>query len=167
MSDHIAIETLLARMARHWPEAATPETDIIFAVIRLHELIRARSETALAPFGLTHAAFEVLVALRAQPHPRQMTPSDLCRSALLTTGGLANLLTDLAQRGLVTRRPNPKDGRSRIVALTPAGAALITRAMAQVMAADRALFDAFPEADRVALRDHLRDVMARIEAPPG
>ena len=82
MTDRIPIRVLLDRIKLHWPEAVAPETDIIFSVIRLYELIRMNTEEALISFDLTHSAFEVMVALRAQPKPRQLTPTELYKSVL-------------------------------------------------------------------------------------
>ncbi len=165
MADQVPIRSLLKRIKLNWPEAASPETDIIFSVIRLNELIRARTEEALASFDLTHAAFEVLVALRAQPKPRQLTPSDLCKSALLTTGGAANILVDLERRSLVTRAPNPSDGRSKIVQLTETGEHLIERAMKEVMEHDKLHFEEFRRPDEIEnIRGALFSAMSKIEA---
>ncbi|WP_170560390.1 MarR family winged helix-turn-helix transcriptional regulator [Ruegeria atlantica] len=164
MADQVPIRSLLERIKLNWPEAASPETDIIFSVIRLNELIRARTEEALASFDLTHAAFEVLVALRAQPKPRQLTPSDLCKSALLTTGGAANILVDLERRSLVTRAPNPSDGRSKIVQLTDTGEHLIERAMKEVMEHDKLHFENFRRPDGIeSIRCALFSAMSKIE----
>ena len=95
MTNRIPVRVLLERIRSNWPEAASPETDIVFSVIRFHELIKLRTEEALKRFGLTHAAFEILVALRAQPAPRQLTPTELYRSVLLSSGGTTKVLIEL------------------------------------------------------------------------
>lgn len=165
MADQVPIRSLLERIKLNWPEAASPETDIVFSVIRLNELIKARTEEALVKFDLTHAAFEVLVALRAQARPRQLTPTDLCKTALLTTGGAANIFVELERRGLVTRIPNPKDGRSKIVQMTTDGEELIERAMQAVMEYDKQHFQDFNERNELnELRDVFLSTMEKIES---
>lgn len=164
MSDKIPVRVLLERMHAHWPDAVSAETDIIFSVIRLHELIRLRAEAALKEFDLTHAAFEVLVALRAQPEPRQMTPTELYRSVLLSSGGTTKILIELERRGLIRRTPNPDDGRSKIVCLTSAGAALAEQAMQKVMQHDKVHFTQIDaESELAALRDTFTDLMDKVE----
>lgn len=164
MSDKIPVRVLLDRMQAHWPQAVSAETDIIFSVIRLHELIRLRAEAALKEFDLTHAAFEVLVALRAQPEPRQMTPTELYRSVLLSSGGTTKILIELERRGLIRRTPNPDDGRSKIVCLTQAGADMAERAMQKVMRHDKVHFARIDgETDLPALRDMFTDLMDKVE----
>ncbi|SLN52736.1 putative HTH-type transcriptional regulator/GBAA_1941/BAS1801 [Roseovarius albus] len=140
MSDKTPIHDLLGRIKEHWPTADTAETDIVFMILRLQDLIRINTESVLDDFDLSHASFEVLVALRARPEPRQLTPTELYRSALLSSGGTTKILIQLESRGLIERIANPSDGRSKIVRLTDAGAALVETAMTDVMACDRSFF---------------------------
>jgi MarR family transcriptional regulator, organic hydroperoxide resistance regulator len=58
----------------------------------------------------------------------------------------------LEQRGLAERRPHPTDRRSRLVALTPAGAALWAGLQKAVYQPPRQLLE-LNEADLVALRN--------------
>lgn len=167
MSDRIPVRALLERIRSHWPEAASTETDIVFSVIRFHELIRIRTEEALKDFGLTRAAFEVLVALRAQSAPRQLTPTELYRSVLLSSGGTTKILIELEGRSLVKRVPNPEDGRSKIVRLTPQGEKLAEEAMEIVMKHDREHFTQFDGKTEIEnLRDALYSVMKKVELNP-
>lgn len=141
MSGIHPVGDLLARMEKHWPEAALPEAQMVIALVRFGEIIRKRTDEVLERHGLTAAAFEVLVSLRALPEPRQMTPTALYRSTLLTSGGTTKVLIELERRGAVERLANPEDGRSRIVQLTAAGAELAERVTAEVNEIDRSHFD--------------------------
>jgi DNA-binding MarR family transcriptional regulator len=159
------IQTLLDRIKANWPDAASPETDIIFSVIRFHEMIRAHTEKALKPFDLTHSAFEVLVALRAQPLPRQLTPTELGQSTLLSSGGTANILNDLERRDLIQRVTNPDDGRSKIVQLTHVGERLSEQVMESVMKHDKLHFEGFSDEDAVIThRDAIVELLRVIES---
>lgn len=166
MTVRVPISVLLQRIRCNWPEAATPETDIVFSIMRFQELIRLRSEEVLAEFKLTHAAFEVLVALRAQPAPRQMTPTELYRSVLLSSGGTTKILIELERQGFVERIPNPEDGRSRIVLLTRMGEQTVEKAMQRVMQGDKAHFANFDDSKEIfKLRDVLTASMEKVEGP--
>ena len=163
MIDRTPVSELLDRIKLNWPEAVAVETDVVFATFRLHELVRMRTEKALAAFDLSHAAFEILVALRAQPEPRQVTPTELYRSALLSSGGTTKILIQLEERGLVERAPNPGDGRSKLVKLTASGAEVAEAAMADVMFQDTTLFSkAFEERDLTNLRGALLSALERL-----
>jgi DNA-binding MarR family transcriptional regulator len=166
MSDNLPVQVLLDRIKKNWGAAASPETDIVFAVVRFYELIRRRTDQALDEFELTPAAFEILVSLRAQPVPRQLTPTQLYRSVLLSSGGTTKVLNSLEDRGLIKRAPNPHDARSKIVKLTSAGARLAQKAMAAVMKQDKLHFAAFERENEISdLRDVTMQMIAKIENP--
>lgn len=70
---------------------------------------------------LSMREYDVLYTLAKQPGPLRI--GELGGSVLLSQPGLSRLVDRLVQRGLVARSPDPADGRSVRVALTPAGAA--------------------------------------------
>ena len=55
-------------------------------------------------------------------------PGDLARVEGITAPSTTRLVAELEQRGLVTRTPDPDDGRSHRVEVTEAGSAALTRA---------------------------------------
>jgi DNA-binding MarR family transcriptional regulator len=70
------------------------------------------------PFDLRKAEFSLLMILLAND---KVSPKPLARTLAVTAPQLTQLLDRLQQRGLLTREPNPQDGRSQLIALTPAG----------------------------------------------
>jgi len=134
------IAQVLAQLAENWPEAAGPETEVILGLTRLNDIVIESTNRVVAGFGLTPAGFEVLMTLRAQPAPRRMTPTELYRAILITSGGMTKVLGQLEEHGLIRRLDNAADARSRHVQLTTAGAAHIERVMQAVGDHDRALF---------------------------
>jgi DNA-binding MarR family transcriptional regulator len=58
---------------------------------------------------------------------------------MVTSGGLSLMLDRLERAGWVTRRPNPTDRRGQLVALTPAGLAVIDEAMTAHAQVERSL----------------------------
>lgn len=57
-----------------------------------------------------------------------LTPSELAARERIQRPTATRLLARLEAPGYVTRTPDPEDGRSSLVALTPAGAALLEEA---------------------------------------
>lgn len=161
MTETYPVQTLLDYMARNWPEASSPESEIVMSLVRFGDLIRQRTDRVLGQYSLTPAAFEVLVTLRSMPQPRELMPTELYRLTLLTSGGMTKVLGELERRGLVERVANPDDGRSRLVQMTGAGQALAEEVMAQVTAVDRSHFA--KGADLCGLRDTIRDMVAVAE----
>lgn len=101
---------------------------------RARDLLLADLEKVLADYALLSADLDVLVALRICPPPRQLTPTELYRSLLLSSGGLTKILYRLEAANLIARPPNPADGRSRLVRLTRQGKAQVEKVFNAVVA---------------------------------
>lgn len=172
MSARPSTRDLLDTLHRNWPEVASPESDTVLALFRLAALAHAGVDSLLAEHELTPAAFEVLVTLRSAPPPRRLTPTELYRANLLSSGGLTKILNALSGRGLVALATNKADGRSKTVSLTPRGKRLVEAVAQGVAARDRALFAEGADAAGVArLRNGLLAVLDALErsaaAPAG
>lgn len=61
------------------------------------------------------------------------TPLRLARAFQVPKTSMTNTLAGLDERGLIEMRPNPEDGRSKLVFLTEAGRAFRQRAMDSVL----------------------------------
>lgn len=109
----------------YWPETTTGFSLIAPAIYRLHEHLNQLADTLFTAYGLQSAEFEALCALRTSPPPHQMTPTELYRKLLVSSGGMTKIMLRLADKGLIERPANPQDARSRQVALTARGKALI------------------------------------------
>lgn len=83
-------------------------------------------DEALRPLGLTNQQFSLLMSLN-RPEPPSIAPVAKLLGMDRTT--LTAALKPLERRGLVTVSPGDKDRRSRLLAITPEGIALLARAM--------------------------------------
>ncbi len=143
------------RIVEQWA-AARPDLDTRpMAVIgRLHRLadeLRERLFTVYQRFDLSEGEFDLLATLRRSGEPYELTPGSLATSTMVTSGAISKRLDRLEARGLVGRRASERDGRSRAVALTEQGRALIDEAVTAHYANEAQLIESVPEADRVAL----------------
>ena len=91
---------------------------------RLNWRMRAERD----PNGPGPAVLAVLSRLyRAGTH----TPTELAEAERLQPQSLTRILASLTGRGLVTRTPDPEDGRRSRVSITPAGLAMLREYSAQ------------------------------------
>jgi len=165
MEQKYSIAHLLDQMHKNWPEVATLETEVIFGLFRLKDLVSDRADQTIAHHGLTEASFEVLTTLRSLAPPRQLSPSELSRLILISTGGMTKVLKQLELDGLVERVPHATDKRSKIVKLTKRGAVKIQKVMDAVVQGDRALFaSSMNKKDVGHLRDILLHALRKLEA---
>lgn len=112
-------------------------------------------DAALAPVGLGLNQYSILAKLdRLGPKPVQ----DLATVLVMDRSTLGHLLRPLERRGLVTLDAGEHDRRSRLVALTPAGEALVRKARHLWAKAERRFEHAFGSDAALDLRTILRHV---------
>ncbi len=93
---------------------------------RAARALARRFDEALRPVGLTNGQFSLLMALN-RPAPPPMGPVAQLLAMDRTT--LTAALKPLERRGLVRVAVDPKDRRSRLLALTDAGQAVLASAV--------------------------------------
>jgi len=101
----------------------------------IEQLSRSAFERVL-PDGLKISQFSVLNHFARLGGER--SPAALARAFQVTKGAMTNTLQRLEARGLVTVRPDPRDGRGKLVTITPEGRRVRDRCIAATvpMAAD-------------------------------
>jgi len=101
--------------------------------MRTQQILLARIEAVLRPFGLTFARYELLALLSfARSGALPMNKA----SALLQVHptSVTNAVDRLQDAGLVLRSPHPTDGRTTLIELTSGGRTLAKRATAALNA---------------------------------
>jgi DNA-binding MarR family transcriptional regulator len=125
----------VAMHCKYW--ACNYDGALMPIMIALHRVYAAKTASANAIFarhGLGPAEFDVLAALRRTAPPHELTPSDVQRSVIITSGGLTKILRQLEQRGLVSRSTDSSDRRSKPIRLNPAALTLIQQTMDELVA---------------------------------
>jgi DNA-binding MarR family transcriptional regulator len=163
MADHV--DRVLEQWAAERPDLDVSPMAVIGRLSRLTQLFGADLRRTFARHGLDPASFDVLATLRRAGPPHRLTPAELMRSAMVTSGAITQRLDRLASRGLVARTANEADGRSVHVALTGAGRELIDRALPDHVATEHRLLAALPPADRDALAAMLRRLLEAHSEP--
>lgn len=113
---------------------ATPDlTTLTLLLGRLGRLNEMLVTSVCAEHGTTPAELRVLLFLSQQP-TGAASPRHVAKFVVQTTGGLTATLGRLETAGLVERRPDPDDGRGKIVSITAAGHELHDRALDAIVA---------------------------------
>jgi DNA-binding MarR family transcriptional regulator len=119
--------------------------------------------TALQPLGLGLGEFDVLNTLRRRGDKEGIKPTDLARSALITSGGMTSRLDRLERHGLIERMPDPGDRRGVLVQLTQRGERLATESLHVVLAADEAFVEPLSQPQRDSVATALKKLLLRSE----
>lgn len=114
------IEEARRQWLEHWGPEPAPSMTAVTSIMRVQQLLMARLNGMLKPYGLTFPRYEALMLLyfsrlgslplgkvggRLQVHPTSVT----------------NLIDGLERSGLVRREPHEHDRRTTLAAITDAG----------------------------------------------
>ena len=124
-------------------------------VQRAARALARRFDDALRPIGLTNGQFSLLMSLN-RPEPPDMGAVASLLGMDRTT--LTAALKPLQRRRLLRVAADPKDGRSRIMTLTPKGRRLLARAVPVWRRTHAAVETLLPDGDPDRLRKNLRAV---------
>jgi DNA-binding MarR family transcriptional regulator len=155
--DHL--DFVLAQWARERPDLDVSAMGVIGRLSRLSPLMGAELTKAFAAHGLDRPSFDVLATLRRSGPPFSLTPAELMRSSMVTSGAITQRLDRLEARGWVTRRPSESDGRGVNVALTDEGLALIDAALPDHVQNEERILAVLSREQRDQLADILRTLL--------
>jgi DNA-binding MarR family transcriptional regulator len=165
MRDHV--DDLTEQWARERPELDTSALRLSARVVRLERFLSRRIQSDLDAVGLNEGEVNVLAALRRAGPPHELTPTELYRGLLISSGAMTNRLDRLEDAGLIRRIPDETDRRRTRVALTDLGRATIDEAMDAHLRGLEELLGFLPPAQRADLEALLRTVLAHLEAADG
>lgn len=161
MSD--SIDRVIAQWERERPDLDCSGFEVAGRVLVLARHLDRRVKEALRPLGLAPWAFDVLATLRRQGAPYRLTPSELARSTLLTSGAMTNRLDRLERDGWIRRGPDPQDRRGVLVVLTEEGREIAERAVEIRLQEARDAVAPLGEAERKRLAASLSVLLQRLE----
>src|SRR4051794_33465123 len=119
------------------------------------------------PTGISHAYYEILVALSEAPD-RMMRMSQLADRCLSSRSRLSHAVSRLEERGWVRRQVCEGDGRGLLAVLTDDGfAALEAAAPIHVESVRTHLFDQLSPTQIAAMRDIGETLLRHLDPPTG
>lgn len=127
-------------------------------------LLAREMETILGPVGLNPAYVPVLLSLSAGG---ARTPKGLAQEATVEQPTMTATIQRMERDGIVTRKPNPDDGRSALIALTPKGYERIADMDRALGALNELLLEQFTTSEREQFLSLLGRVVSVLEVQTG
>ena len=158
------VDTIVEAWHRERPDLDVAPMEVLSRISRLARHLDRIRATAFSAHGLESWEFDVLAALRRSGPPYRLSPGQLLRETLVTSGTMTNRVDRLAARGLVARQDHPDDRRGVLVQLTQAGKDAVDTAMAELLTAERGILAALDVTDHDQLTRSLRLLLARYGA---
>lgn len=94
---------------------------LFFRLYQCANILHKTGTKAVEPEGLTTQRWAVLGALSRPEAAAGLAVGDLARYLKVSRQSLAGVLRPLEADGLIDSQPDPRDGRSRLLRLTPSG----------------------------------------------
>ena len=160
------VDEIVAAWRRERPDLDVAPLEVLSRISRLADVLDERRAEAFVEHGLQAHEFDVLAALRRSGDPFELTAGELCALTHVTSGTMTSRLDRLTTRKLVTRHPDPTDGRLVRVRLTATGRRRLDAAFAELVASERRLLEALSADRHRELADALRQLLSVAGKPP-
>jgi DNA-binding MarR family transcriptional regulator len=160
-SDHVDRVRAEWRVVR--PDIDSSPIAVVARVGRLAAYFDQAINAVMGRYGLTRSTWDILASLRRQPPPHQLSPTELYRALMRSSGWMTNRLHELERAGLIKRVSDPDDRRGVFVRLTRRGVALVDEIAPLHMRNERALLEPLSRSERKQLEDLLRSLLIPLE----
>jgi DNA-binding MarR family transcriptional regulator len=161
MTDHV--DQIVEAWQRERPDLDVTALALLARLFRTAQLADAALSQPLAAHGLQPGWFDVLAALRRTGEPYALTPTQLLRTMMLSSGGMTKRLDRLTDAGLIERRPDPNDRRGTLVQLTGRGKATIDTLLPIHLSNEQQLLAPLSPAQQRTLDRLLRSLLAGLD----
>jgi DNA-binding MarR family transcriptional regulator len=161
--DGDAVDVIVAEWRRERPDLDPDAKEVTGRIVRLASRFQQAYSDTFGPLGLNDGDYGVLAPLRRAGAPHELTPTELAKHRMMTSGGMTAALDRLERKGLVARAPNPADRRGSLVRLTNAGHDAIDDAMTQHVLTEQRLVAGLDEHERAQLRVLLRKLLHAVD----
>ncbi|EBW7589734.1 MarR family winged helix-turn-helix transcriptional regulator [Salmonella enterica] len=158
ITDNDFVDNLIQEWLDAFPSLNLSGLPVIARIVRMSHYISQFVDSNLARYNLNVGEFEVLAALARNPD-RQLSPKELQKKILISSGGLSNRINRLEEKKYIVRIPDPTDRRGVIVRITPEGRKLTLEAVVTHVAIEEALIQGLDIEDREQLAGLLKKLI--------
>ena len=155
------VDTIVEAWRRERPDLDVAPMEVLSRISRLARHLDRIRANAFSAHHLESWEFDVLAALRRSGPPYRLSPGQLLRETMVTSGTMTNRVDRLAARRLVARQDHPDDRRGVLVQLTEPGREVVDAALAELLAAERGILAALEVTEHDQLTRSLRLLLAR------
>ena len=157
------VDQVVSQWGMEKPDLDLSPIEVMARIDRVSYHLDRELDRTYARFGLSHGGFEVLTALRRSGPPYQLTPTELFKETLSSSGAMTARIDRLETAGLVERLPDSSDRRAVQVQLTAAGSELIEKLVAVQLDTERQLLAVLSPHEQRLLRGLLRKLLGALE----
>lgn len=150
-------DQLEAQWRKERPDLDSKGTFALYArLARLVSILETELATLQQEQGFARGELDVLATLRRSGPPYSLTPTELYRSMLLSSGAMTSRIDRLVKKGWVERTASHEDRRSNRVSLSEPGKEKIDAFLPLYLAREKQLLTGLSDTEQAALSDLLR-----------
>jgi DNA-binding MarR family transcriptional regulator len=158
------VDRLVAAWRVERPDLDVEPLHVLSRVSRLARHLDRARRAVFTAHEVEPWEFDVLTALRRAGEPYQLSPGQLLRATLVTSGTMTNRIDRLQAAGLVQRHPDPQDKRGVLVQLTAAGRTRVDAALTDLLDREHELLSGLNATQRDNLTVLLRSLLIPFDA---
>ncbi|WP_341827847.1 MarR family winged helix-turn-helix transcriptional regulator [Trueperella pyogenes] len=140
------------------PDFDVTPLEIFSRFLRVNRHFSKVRKSVYAKHGLETWEFEMLAALRREP-THVLTAGQLMKDTFVSSGTITNRIDRMQERGLVTRKSVPKDGRIVQVVATSKGLIAVDNAMGDLLGVEGEILEKFTPAQNERAAEYLRQML--------
>jgi DNA-binding MarR family transcriptional regulator len=107
-----------ADASTHPARTGSPEITVLYLIKQVELAVRSHLDEAVHTAGLTALQYTALTVLERHP---ELTSAELARNSFVRAQTMAQMITVLDGRGLISRRRDPNSHRQYLLSLTDEG----------------------------------------------
>lgn len=120
-----SIDQLIKDWEIERPDLNVAAMNVVGRILKLGKIFENKASLALRDYGIYYTDLDVLATLRRTGCPYQLSPKQLMKSVVITSGAMTALLNRLTKLELISRIADDNDGRISMAALSEKGKKLI------------------------------------------
>lgn len=121
------VDAILAQWRSVRPDLDCSSMGVVGRLRQTNGIWKTKLDQVFDGFGLSCIEFDILATIRR--NDREITPTELYQTLMLSSGAISTRIEQLVQRGFVQRIASDQDRRSCKVTLTEQGQTLIDQAL--------------------------------------
>ena len=165
MTNNDLIDSLIIEWKRERPDLDTSAMSIVGRILLLGKALEKRANKTVSALNIHYTDLDVLATIRRSGKPYELTPSQLMKSVLISSGAMTALLNRLTKLELIYRASNPKDGRVKLVGITEKGIRIIDEAIVLRMAEAIESISALNDSEEKQLSFLLKKLLSSLNNP--
>ncbi|MFD8823522.1 MarR family winged helix-turn-helix transcriptional regulator [Streptomyces sp. NPDC059605] len=154
-----AVDAVMDAWRRERPDVDIWPVGVVGRIQRLARLLEAEVQGFFRRHGLDNSEADVLTTLRRSGEPYELTPGQLVKASMVTSGAITKRIDRMVAKDLVERVPDTADRRTVRIRLTAHGRRTIDDLFALHIANEARLLQALDRDRADELADSLRTLL--------